>query len=194
MNFTSYMANLRKRQKAIEEEGDALKHRLKCDEWEFTLYVHYAVPRIGAWKRGDTDKNALFVIKQDGARMLEKGKYTDSWQEVEKILNERLPQELKGGMSIAERIIELGKLAQKFKEEIDAMQVSLNGKSKWLFCIHIIYRDEPIIDAWKRGDNSELCASFVVEGSKVKALTTGMYGSRCGEAQYILNKWATPGF
>lgn len=186
------MASLRKRQKAIEEEQDVLKQRLKWDGWEFDLYVHYAEPRLSAWKKGDAVKSTIFVVKQDCVRKLEKGKYIDSWQEAEKILNERLPQKFKGEVSIAECIIELGKLVQKFKEEIDAVQVSLNDESKWLFCIHILYCDEPIISAWKRGDNSEVCASFAVEGSKVKVLTTGMYGSRCGEAQYILNKWATP--
>lgn len=189
MKLVKHMEILIRQQKEIEKGEDDLNHRIKDAGWDFCIHIHYKEPRISAWKQDGVGKSALFVIKQTGLEILETGEYIDSWHEAEKILNGLLPQKFNERTNLAERIVYLGKLNQKLKERIDVIQASLNGESKWLFCIHVIYREEPRISAWKRGDDSDVCASFAVEEGKVKVLTTGMYGSRCHEARSILTKW-----
>ena len=190
MNFIKQIAKLQRQQKEIEEGEENLRHKLTCDSWDFCLHLHYVETRISAWQKRDKDKWALFIVKQNNVEMLETG--IDSWQEAKKILNERLLQEFKGEMNIAERIAYLSKLEQKFRAEIETIQTSLNSESEWLFCLHVLHYAELGISAWKRGDNSEVCASFKVKEGKVKVLTTGMYGDKCYEAHSILTKWVAP--
>jgi len=189
MRFVKHIEILIRQQKEIEKEVYDLNHKLKDAGWEFCTHLHYNKPKISARKTGGVGKSTLFVIKQTGVEMLKTGKYIDSWHEAETILNGLLPQKFNGRTNLAERIIDLGKLEQKLKERIDVIQASLNSESTWLFCLHGLYCDEPRIIAGKLGDDSDECASFVVEEGKVKILTTGMYGSRCHEARSILTEW-----
>lgn len=97
MNFIERVMDLQKQQVAFDKGIESLQNSLNRDGWVFCLQVHYAEPRVEAWKEcHNSDYAAIFIIKGGYVEVVSAGGYEDSWQEIEGILNTQLVQKFNG--------------------------------------------------------------------------------------------------
>ena len=74
-------------------------------------------------------------------------------------------------MSFARCITELKKQEQAINDKFEALMRKL-GYSDWDFCIHTHF-NEPMVSMWKKGDNKNVCTSFIVKEGYGRGVTLG---------------------
>lgn len=95
-------------------------------------------------------------------------------------------------MNFIERIEEIRKKEQEARDGIERLEGGLEH-DEWIFSVHAHY-EEPRVSVWKMGDDSDICASFIIKGDCVELRSAGMYWDDWHEAESVLNEWLSQDF
>lgn len=95
-------------------------------------------------------------------------------------------------MGFIERIEVLIKQQKAIEKKIDSLQNGLEH-DEWTFCLHTYY-EEPRVSVWKRGNDTDTSAVFIIKGDYVEMRSAGMYWANCQEPEKILNEWLAQDF